>query len=115
MQMETGKRQVNTDPITVRELIVDNEYLLVNPPLHCEVEFDGDSLCYGLTGDLDLVLYAYSRSELQEILEETLRDWWLVYVVSDEEELSIAGKAKRDEIMERISLRTKGDNAADRS
>ena len=113
IQSEKGKRLVNTDPIVKRELVVENEHLVIDPPLRCEVEFDRDSLCYGLTGELDLFLYAYSRGELEDMLEETLQDWWFVYVVSDDEGLSESGKVKRNELMDRIKLRTKGDDAAD--
>ena len=115
IQSETGKRLINTDVIINSELVVDNERLIINPPLRCEVEFDRESRCYGLTADLDIFLYAYSRSELEEMLEETLQDWWLVYVVSDEEGLSNSGVEKRKELTDRIKLQIKGDDAADRS
>ena len=98
---------VDMDPITLADFVVDDEHFVIDPPLRCEVEYDEDSGCYGLRGDLELALYAYSRSELSEILEETLQDWWLVYVLSDENDLSESGKEKRREIMARIKRETK--------
>lgn len=104
---------VNTDPITLSDFIVDKEQLVIDPPLCCEVEFDQESQCYGLRGDMELVLIAYSRSELLEMLEETLQDWWRVYVVSDEDDLSESGKKKRVEISERIKLGAASESVAE--
>lgn len=101
---------VNTDPMTLADFTVGNDHLVIDPPLHCEVELDQDSRCYGLHGDLELALYAYSRSELAEILEETLQDWWLVYVVADEDDLSKTGKEKRREMRARIKLETESEH-----
>ena len=105
--------RVNTDPIILSDFVVGNDHLVIDPPLRCEVEFDQDSRCFGLRGDLELVLYAYSRSELLQTLEETLQDWWLVYVESELDDLSESGKQKRREIMSRIKLETKSKQTAD--
>lgn len=98
---------VDMEPITLADFVLDDEHFVIDPPLRCEVEYDKDSRCYGLRGDLELVLFAYSRSELAEVLEETLQDWWLVYVAADEVDLSRTGKEKRREIMARIKRETK--------
>ncbi len=100
---------VDMDPITLADFVVDDEHFVIDPPLRCEVEYDEDSGCYGLRGDLELDLYAYSKSELAEVLEETLQDWWLVYVLSGEDDLSESGKEKRRRIIERIKPESKSD------
>lgn len=104
---------VNTDPIILSDFVVGNDHLVIDPPLRCEVEFDQDSRCFGLRGDVELALYAYSRSELLQTLEETLQDWWLVYVGYELGDLSESGQQKRSEIMSRIRLETKRKQTAD--
>ncbi len=101
---EGDKRPVNLNPIRKEALLVDNERLVIDPPLVYDVDLMEEDSCYSIEGELGVVLSADSRSELESALDELLQLFWRKFAIEDDTRLSRSGLRMKREINERISL-----------
>ncbi len=104
------KTQVDESPIVVSEIVVDGRRLAAREPLRFEVTLheDEDGTLYVLEGDFGIRCYGESRSELGEVLQETLELYWSEFAQADPGELSPKAKELRGQLLERIAVGTDG-------
>ena len=102
MESILSSRLIDTSPIQVTELQVNNELLHANPPLNYKVGFLKSDSCYYLEGDLGLTLHAFSRGELESALTESLESWWLHYALEDDEKLSTGAQSLKRQLLSRF-------------
>lgn len=102
MESISCSRRIDTSPIQVSELLVNNELLHAKPPLNYKVGFLKSDSCYYLEGDLGLTLHAFSRSELESALIESLESWWLHYALEDDEKLSTGAQSLKQQLLSRF-------------
>ena len=99
---EKEKRLIDTSAITITNLLAGNQNLKANPPLEFRVEFDEAACCYTLEGDFEIFLYAYSRTELESMLNELLVFFWQDYAVEDDSNLAPSGMQLKQELLNRF-------------
>ena len=102
MKSVLSSRRIDTSPIQVSEIQINNERLKANPPLHYKVGFLKSDSCYYLEGDLGLSLHAFSRSELESALTESLESWWVYYAMEDDEKLTSGARRRKQELLARF-------------
>ncbi len=94
---------IDTSPIEVSKIRVNNEVLLADPPLRYEVSFLRVDSCYFLEGDLGLTLHAFSRRELESVLNESLESWWVNYAMEEDGNLSSGARRLKKLLLARFS------------
>ena len=95
---------VDVSPITVNELIVENNCYTINPPLEYEVQFDYDEYFYTLEGDLDILTFGYSRMEIKEDLDYLLKKFCTDYIQGKAENLAADALIVRKKMLRRFEL-----------
>ena len=105
IKKEGDKRPVDLSPIQMDSLLVDNERLLIDPPLVYAVDLVDDDSCYSIDGELGVVLSADSRGELESALDELLQLFWRKFAIVDDTQLSQSGRRMKREVNKRISLK----------
>ena len=93
---------VDVSPITMDEFVVDNKCYKINPPLDFVVQFDYDEYFYTLEGDLDILLFGYSRIEIEEDLDYSLNLFWADYIQGNPENLAADALNVRQEMLTRF-------------
>ena len=97
-----GSARIDSSVLKVAEILAGNERLQAVPELEYKVKFHTSDLIYYLEGDFDLRLHAFSRRELEELLYETLSDWWVEYALEDDTKLSSGARKLKAELTSRF-------------
>ena len=97
-----GSARIDTSPIEVTFVDVNDVRLRANPPLQFTVKFHRPGLMYTLEGDFNLWFHAHSREDLEEILQEMLVDCWLEYALEDDNALNPDAQALKRELLDRL-------------
>ncbi|MXW52490.1 MAG: hypothetical protein F4Z66_00585 [Gammaproteobacteria bacterium] len=96
-------RRIDTSPIVVSRIRVNNEVWYADPPLCYEVSFLPIDSCYFVEGDLGLSLHAFSRKELESALNESLESWWVNYAMAEDGNLSSGARNLKKQLLARFS------------
>ena len=97
-----GSASVNISPIEITEIQVKNERLKAEPPLQYVVRFHDEDLFYSLHGDFDIDLWALSREELEDQLDETIKDCWLEIANEEDSKLNSGAQKQKRELLARL-------------
>lgn len=97
-----GSAKVDRSPIEINEIQVKNERLKADPPLKYKVGFNKKDLFYHLHGDFDIDLFAFSRDELIDMLQETIKDCWLEIANEDDSNLNSGARRQKKELLARF-------------
>ena len=84
--------------------MVENENLVIDPPLIYDVGLMEEDSRYFIDGELGIALSADSRSELESALDELLQLFWRKFAIADDTSLSQSGRRLKREVNERMSL-----------
>ena len=95
---------VDVSPITVKELVVENNCYTINPPLKYEVQFDYDEYFYTLEGDLDILTFGYSRMEIEGDLDYLLKKFCANYIQGKAKNLAADALIVQKKMLERFEL-----------
>ena len=93
---------VDTSPIEVAELELGGRNYRARPPLQFEVDFNHEEYFYSLEGDLDIILAAESRIELEDALDDMLNFLWTSYVHGNPDSFVDDARKLRNELLERM-------------
>lgn len=74
----------------------------VTPPLEFTVTFDREDGLYDLSGDLDILLTAETRTDLLEVVEATLVMLWQDYALEEPDRLTPAARRLREKLLDRF-------------
>ena len=99
------KRPIDTSPIEVESLQVDNEVLVAEPKLEFSVEFSKDDGCYMLEGDFEIFVYAYSREDLYSGLIDFLQSMWVQFALADDSQLAPSARKLKKSLLARFTQR----------
>ena len=97
-----GSARIDTSPIEISLLNVNDERLRANPPLQFTVKFHRTGHFYTLEGDFDVRFHAYSREDFEEILQEMFEDCWLEYALEYDSALTPDAQALKRELLDRL-------------
>ena len=93
---------IDTSSIEVAELMLDGSNYRARPPLQFVVEFNNEEYFYSLEGDLDIILAAESRIELEDALDNMLNYLWTKFVHGNPDSFADDAKQLRNELLGRI-------------
>ena len=93
---------VDVSPITVNELVVENNCYSINPPLKYEVQFDYEEYFYTLEGDLKILTFGDSRMEIEGDLDYLLKVSCKDCILGNPENLAADALMVRQEMLQRF-------------
>ena len=94
--------KVDTSSIEITEIQINDERLKAEPPLHYVVKFHDEDLFYSLHGDFDIDLWAITREELEDQLDEHIKDCWLEIANEEDSKLNSGAQKLKRELLARL-------------
>lgn len=94
--------ELDISDAVVKYFDVSDVRIEVTPPVIFEVQFDEESSLLSAQGDFGIIVFAETRSALEDEIDEALRMLWLEYADEDAEKLSGAARLLKSSLIARF-------------